>query len=270
MGEIMRYLAILLVGMTGLAASCSDNKTDSGAKGIAGDIFVLRQLALEMLYKQEPQSDAEIILSRVIARTENLPNDKETERLLYRAIRRADRANRFKIYKESPLPKGWPSPSLPGLVRIKVYPPCRVAEVSKDNVKGNMFMTLFRHIKKSDIKMTAPVVMKYNLPITTSLKKDNMNEMEFLYRYPTQGEDGEFGSVKVYNQAPITVISVGFKGAYNEKNYNRSLDELRFWLRDNQGDWEIAGAPRVLGYNSPLMPSWMKYAEVQIPIKRKE
>ena len=266
----MRQLAFLTMVLAGIVVGCSNTKTDAGPAGITGEIYILRQQALEMLYKQEPFSDAEIILNRALARTEKLPDDKETAKVLYLAIRRADKANRFKIYKEAPLPKGWPAPSLPGLVRIKQYPPCRVAEVDKSRVKGNMFMMLFKHIKRSDIKMTAPVVMTYDSPVSEELKKSNMDEMAFLYRYPTQGKDGTFGAVKVLNQEPMMVISVGIKGSYKEKNYNFALDSLRFWLKDNQDEWEVAGPPRVLGYNSPFMPSWMKYAEVQIPIKRKE
>ena len=37
----------------------------------------------------------------------------------------------------------------------------------------------------------------------------------------------------------------------------------------SKADYERAGEPRFLGYNSPFVPPWQQYGEAQIPVKRR-
>ena len=45
------------------------------------------------------------------------------------------------------------------------------------------------------------------------------------------------------------------------------LDTLETWLAGHP-EWTAAGPPRMLGYNSPFVPWFLKYAEVQLPVVR--
>jgi hypothetical protein len=90
--------------------------------------------------------------------------------------------------------------------------------------------------------------------------------MAFLYRQTTQDAAGPFGAVRVTDDPPLQVVSVARKGMYSTGNFQESVAQLRAWLHEHS-EWQPAGPPRVLAYNSPFMPFWMKYAEVQIPIR---
>lgn len=48
--------------------------------------------------------------------------------------------------------------------------------------------------------------------------------------------------------------------------FDAAGDDLRQWLDQNQ-QWDGSGEARYLGYNSPFVPSFLRYGEVQIPIR---
>jgi hypothetical protein len=108
---------------------------------------------------------------------------------------------RFEPLVEAPLPGGFPGPGPLGRVVVKKYPRYRAARAEG----GNSFWTLFQHIKKNDVPMTAPVEMTMS---------DEMREidMAFLYEGPEQGEAGSDGVVEVLDLEPVTVLSVGLRG----------------------------------------------------------
>ena len=210
-------------------------------------------------------SDAAVILSRALKDAESAPPDQR-KAILSTSLKQARQARRFSITLESPLPDNWPKPSLPGLIRVKSYPPVRAAWVRPGGQRNRQFMTLFRHIKDRKIAMTAPVVMEYASEAAASpAKMDSPDAMAFLYRRTDQDEAGKFGSVGVTNDVPVQVVSIGVKGAYTEGRFRKAAAKLRDWLKANS-QWRPAGPPRVLAYNSPFLPFWMKYSEVQIPV----
>ena len=61
------------------------------------------------------------------------------------------------------------------------------------------------------------------------------------------------------------VVSIGLRGSYGKKTFLRGYEKLNAWLA-NHPEWKVAGSPRTLGYNSPMVPSFMKFSEVQIPV----
>ena len=131
-------------------------------------------------------------------------------------------------------------------------------------------MTLFRHIKRRKIAMTAPVVMEYSSGAAEDASKmDSTEAMAFLYRRPQQGDAGKFGAVAVGNETPLRVVSIGLKGSYAKSRFREALAKLQDWLA-TRDDLQPAGPPRVLGYNSPFMWFWKKYSEVQIPVKARD
>lgn len=170
------------------------------------------------------------------------------------------------MFREAALPAGFPPAGPVGEVRIKEYPAARVALVRSGEMnnasQNGMFSPLFKHIKKNDIAMTSPVVMDLSQADDASPLS-----MAFVYREPSIGKPGEDGKVHVIDTPPLTVISVAQRGGYNADNYAGGVEQLRKWLKANR-DYETAGAPRVLAYNSPFIPGFLKLSEVQIPVRR--
>jgi hypothetical protein len=174
---------------------------------------------------------------------------------------------------ESPLPDGYPEPTPPGAIDIKQYPTVRRAELTSQDDSGagmmNGFFPLFNHIKKRDIAMTAPVEMDYQ-----GLYKDFMADepaqdgattMSFLYRNPALGPVGDDGKIVVRDTKPMTVLSIGARGASDP---TKELESLRAWLK-GQTEWEVAGDPRMFVYNGPFIdPNW-RWSEMQVPIRRR-
>ncbi len=241
------------------AAGCMEPMTMERAEALLTE--TRQQLSAEPV-----ESDAALILTAALKGLESVPT-QEQGYALDAALKEAKKARQFSPTLEAPLPDGWPAPSLPGLIRIKSYPSVRAARVQETTGDNRQFMTLFRHIQDRHIAMTAPVVMGY--PAEAAQQQSEAQaaiSMAFLYRQTTQDAVGQFGTVQVEDEKPLQVVSIGLKGSYAERNFQDALATLRDWLKSHP-EWAIAGAPRVLAYNSPFLPFWMKYAEVQIPVR---
>ena len=169
---------------------------------------------------------------------------------------------------EAKLPAGFPAPGPVGEVITKTYPAHRLARATSGS-RGNdgSFMKLFRHIKRNEIAMTAPVEMVMDedgedgTPATTE-------SMAFLYGdagMGAVGPDPADPGVIVEDVPETTVISLGVRGSYGEDRFAGFVEKLREWLTAHP-EWVAAGPPRTLAYNSPFVPGVLKYAEVQIPV----
>jgi hypothetical protein len=180
--------------------------------------------------------------------------------------------------REANLPEGFPAPGAVGQVIIKDYPAYRMARFAPaagaSVGQDGMFWPLFKHIKRHDIAMTAPVEMSYP-PVTATRPEGGAVEkpvsMAFLYGAPTWGAAGPDAGdprVVVEDVPAMTVLSVGVRGDYSNKRMSKGLALLSGWLSDNPGRFEVAGPPRYLGYNSPMVPGFMRYGEVQLPVRR--
>jgi len=177
-----------------------------------------------------------------------------------------------KPISEASTPVGWPTPTPVGEIQIKEYPSARaaVAKVTGQSSEQNaLFRRLFAHIKDNDIPMTAPVEMTYlvqygdgNVPAL------DRQSMAFYYQDQTVGRLGAAGDVEVVDVPGVTVVSIGLKGSYSEANFQEAYVKLLRWLDEHSREYAVAGKVRVLTYNSPFVPFWMKYAEVQIPIDK--
>ncbi len=169
----------------------------------------------------------------------------------------------FKPRVEAPIPAGFPAPTPVGVVEIKKLPVYRMAKVANSGMGGNNFFTLFNHIKKNKIEMTAPVEM------TMAEKNGKFAEssMAFLYQETTLGKVGPQGNIAVLDTTECTVVSVGMRGSPSSEN----IESARRWLLEKIKNapeaYEIAGELKVMGYNSPFMPEKLRYYEVQLPLK---
>jgi uncharacterized surface protein with fasciclin (FAS1) repeats len=161
----------------------------------------------------------------------------------------------FEPIVEASLPEGFPGPGPLNEVVLKRYPRYRAARAEG----GNSFWTLFRHIKKNGVEMTAPVEMTLG---------DDMRsrDMAFLYESPDQGSAGQQGSVAVLDLAPLKVLSIGMRGSRDTESLQRAKTALEARLQAD--GWQRAGDYRVLGYNSPMIPASKRFWELQVPVSR--
>ena len=171
----------------------------------------------------------------------------------------------FKPKVEAPVPAGFPAPTPVGVVEIKKLPVYRMAKVANGGGNGSFF-TLFNHIKKNNIEMTAPVEM------TMAEKNGKFTEssMAFLNQQTTLGKTGPQGNVAVLDTTESLVASIGMIGSPS----TAALDSAKRWLLEkikaSSQPYEVVGELRVMGYNSPFMPEKLRYYEVQLALKANE
>ena len=171
------------------------------------------------------------------------------------------------MVSEAKLPQGFPAPGPVGEVIVKTYPAHRLARTTTAEGGDNrMFMRLFGHIKRNEIAMTAPVTMDWS---GEPAERGGPESMAFLYAEPDLGEAGPDpadAAVTVEDIPEATVVSIGLRGGYGEKTFRKGAEKLDAWLAEHP-EWEPAGPPRMLAYNSPFVPGLLKYSEIQRPVR---
>lgn len=192
------------------------------------------------------------------------------------------------LFDEAPLPEGWPAATPVGEVQVKRYPAYRVAiaggaePTARPASQDRLFGVLFSHIKDEGIPMTAPVEMSLTSelpepdeptsPVDAADRpqpaQPRMSAMGFLYRSTGEGKAGDAGDgVRVVDVPEATYASIGVRGTYEPERYARAIERLNAWLDEHADAWQKVGDPRVLGYNSPLVPAPLRYGEVQIRVE---
>lgn len=192
-------------------------------------------------------------LEAALAAASRKPGDKAWN--LRHAFDRITTNADFEPRIEASLPKGFPAAGPVGRVVEKSYPGYRAARADG---RGAFWM-LFRHIKKNDVQMTAPVEMRMD----DAMRQVNM---AFLYEAPDQGEAGPQGRVKVLDLEPVTVLSVGVRGARSQERVEQARKAIEAKLEAD--GYQRAGDWRMMGYNSPMVPAEKRFWELQIPVTR--
>jgi hypothetical protein len=183
------------------------------------------------------------------------------------------------MFREARLPQGFPPPGPVGEVIVKDYPPYRLArfravEASRSGRPDDMFMPLFKHIKRNDIAMTAPVEIEYAAASepadgAATRAQQHATSMAFMYAVSslgTVGPDSADKRVVVEDIPAMTVLSIGVRGGYTEKNFASALAKLNDWLDHGPERIRVVGQPRYLAYNSPFVPWFLKFGDVQFPV----
>lgn len=182
---------------------------------------------------------------------------------------RSDMRTKPFMFDEASLPKGYPGPGPVGEIMVKRYPAARVA-INRGGDQDSMFMPLFNHIKKHDIAMSSPVEITWADPQTQPSApqpgETQPSSMAFVYREPGIGTTGPDGKVEVMDVPPQLFVSIGIRGSYNQKHLIEGVTQLRAWLAGHASEYKQAGPPRYLGYNSPFVPPFLRFGEVQLPI----
>ena len=156
---------------------------------------------------------------------------------------------------ESPLPEGWPEPGPFDQVTLKKYPAYRAAFTTDKRPNGG-FMTLFRHIKRHDIPMTAPVEMKLD---PTSKDSPDMEQMGFLYQNQSVGKTGADGAeVEVRDVPAAEALSYAWQGPRSNVTKAREAVDAELAKLGRK-----AKTYRLLGYNSPFVPRVKQTHELQ-------
>lgn len=176
------------------------------------------------------------------------------------------------MVREAKLPQGFPPPGAVGQITLKHYPAYRAAFVSRaaDTPSQNeMFRVLFRHIKKHDIAMTAPVEMTFADDADSAPGgRESVAAMAFMYARPDMGVTGpDEENVLITDIPAMTVLSVGIRGGYGDKRMTAAFDKLYEHVRQHADRYRVVGAPRFLGYNSPFVPPFLRYGEAQLPVE---
>ena len=175
------------------------------------------------------------------------------------------------MVSSAPTPEGWPELTPVGEVQVKSYPSYREAVVRnvelQADVTGPMFMELFDHIREREIPMTAPVDMGYD---RVDPDRARVATMAFVYASPELGPAGELGQVSVRDLPPRHFASVGVRGGYDFENFREGLRLVIAWLDGQTETWLPDGTPRYLGYNGPFTLPFLRYGEVQVPVRPAE
>lgn len=157
---------------------------------------------------------------------------------------------------EAPLPEGWPQPGPYDQVTEKTYPAYRAAFTTGSGRSGS-FWTLFLHIKRKDIPMTAPVEMAM-ADEDRELRRANM---AFLYQNTGVGQTGpDGGAVEVKDVPAGKVLNYAWQGPDSKAN----IDQARAALDAELARRGVTDARfRLLGYNGPGTPRTKATWELQ-------
>lgn len=236
---------------------------------------VHEQDAAEQIFRYQKASDHVLALcptNLAVARTldearskaAKANDERQAARLMHDALREVQATLTFEPYIEAPLPEGFPEPTPVGEIRIKKYPDYRLARTQMAGLESGAFWTLFTHIKKKGIAMTAPVEMTYE----AGKDKLQPQSMAFLYRSVKQGQTGKDEKVEVIDLPATMALSFGIRGDVTKARLAEAKVSLDTWLRNNSSEYEASGPLRVMGYNSPFVAARGRFTEVEIPVRR--
>lgn len=233
----------------------------------AEKVSLLAPVARRVLELTPANEFVQELLTRAVQTSTTLKDDQKAAKALRSALQVAQEILAFKPVMEAPLPEGFPKPTPVGEIRVQRYPAYRLARVATSGGEATAFWTLFGHIKKNNIAMTAPVEMTYSAGKDKELQRA---DMAFLYQNLRQGKTGKKDKVVVTDVPAMTAVSIGLKGNIGTKQIADAKARLQSWLRQHADQYEASGPLRVLGYNSPFLAASRRFTEVQIPISKKQ
>ena len=120
-----------------------------------------------------------------------------------------------------------------------------------------VFMKLFRYIDQHQVAMTVPVEADVDA-----------NRMRFF-----AGADAkeralpDTDAVSVTNLPAVTVVSAGLRGSYTKEHFDEGRAMIKAWLEKHGDQWQAAGEPYAVFWNSPFMPGFLKRSEVHQPVR---
>lgn len=237
-------------------SQCLDEvaKLDDAAQQIK-----LMQAAAETACRSVPEN---VLLPEMFAAAEKNAADASAALRAWKlALGKAADLLKFEPVVEAPLPEGFPALTPVGEIRVLNYPAYRLARTEMNGRGNGAFWTLFMHIKKREIAMTAPVETTYDA------EGAKQQTMAFLYRNVRQGRLEAADAVKVVDVPAMTVVSFGMRGDADPRTVADAREKLETWLKAHANEYETDGPLRVMGHNSPFITASKRYHEVQMPIR---
>lgn len=150
----------------------------------------------------------------------------------------------------------------PGSIEVKTLPERTVIVAQRDQAyfdkNNDMFMNLFRYIKKNDVSMTVPV----------KAEMDPGKMYFYVGKKDLSKELKSTDNVKVIVEPELQVLSIGIRGGYSEKNFEQARKKLFDHLEASK-EWKPNGPAYAVYWNGPFVPGFMKQFEVHIPVERK-
>jgi hypothetical protein len=147
-----------------------------------------------------------------------------------------------------------------GEFEVKALPAARLIASQTDaayfNDDNRLFRPLFRYISERDIAMTTPVEAEINpgvmyFYIGANVSSDALDATK---------------NVSVHELPERLVASLGVRGGYKERNFNKAAAKLSAWLLKNPA-YEAIGEARGIFWNGPFIPGFFKRFEVHIPVQ---
>jgi hypothetical protein len=147
-----------------------------------------------------------------------------------------------------------------GEFEVKTLPPARLIASQTDAAyfddNNSLFRPLFRYISSRDVAMTIPVEAEINPGV--------------MYFYIGAGVSSDVldatENVSVHELPERTVASLGVRGGYSKRNFNKASARLSAWLLKNTA-YEAIGEVRGVFWNGPFIPGIFKRFEVHIPVQ---
>lgn len=150
-----------------------------------------------------------------------------------------------------------------GAIEIKTIPAARLLASQSDKTyfeaDNGLFRPLFRYIQANDIAMTTPVEAAIEPGIMYFYVGSDYTDLELK----------ETDEVTIIELPERTVLSLGVRGGYSAKNFEKAQIKLLAHLAE-QDEWVETGAARAIYWNSPFMPGIFKRSEIHIPVERVE
>jgi uncharacterized surface protein with fasciclin (FAS1) repeats len=240
---------------------------DSLNKDPAAQIAILQSAVQEVHKLVHDNVEAQATLHEALEQAKRLQDAEPKALALQEGLRNALETLEFQPFQEARLPKGFPTPTPVGEIKVKRYPAYRLARTAMPSGRlgeGRAFFALFEHIARNKIEMTAPVELTYS----TEKELPRGEAMAFLYEDAELGSLGHSGSVEVSDVPAMTTVTIGVRGEQTAERIEEARERLQHWL-DQQEEYEVSGKLRVMGYNSPMVPVERQYIEVELPIKRR-
>ncbi len=121
---------------------------------------------------------------------------------------------------------------------------------------NRLFGPLFSYISSNDIAMTTPVEAKIE------------GAAMFFWVAKSQRAKvaGSTGAVEVVEIPERWVASLGARGSYSARNFEKTRDQLLAWLGQRK-DIEAADSPYAVYWNGPFTPGFLKRFEVHVPVR---
>lgn len=151
-------------------------------------------------------------------------------------------------------------PTPPGKIEIKIIPKQHllIAQQPENYFTANnaLFGKLFRYIRTHNIPMTTPVKAEMN-PGKMGFYVNKANHQKQLPSTAT---------IQPIIEPAYTVLSMGKRGSYSQKNYQEIHHKLTQHLATLL-EWQPAGEAYAVYWDGPYIPNFAKHAEIHIPIQ---